>query len=85
MIATTIFQAGEQVFVRSIDGRTTTYDITLHMTVENLKNKIKQRLGIPENQHVLFFQGKMLSNEQQTMESLEIKDYDVIASIPYGG
>ena len=77
LIATTILQAGEQVFVRSLEGKTSTYDITADMTVANLKNKIKQRLGIPENQQNLFFQGRLLENNQ-TMVSLDIKAQAVI-------
>ena len=47
------------------------------MTVANLKNKIKQRLGIPENQQKLFFQGRLLENNH-TMVSLDIKAQAVI-------
>ena len=77
LFATLICQGGDQIFLRSIEGKTTTYDTLPTMTVAELKNKIMSKTGLPTNQQKLFFQGKLLSDEQ-TMESLDIKAQAII-------
>ena len=81
LLATTIFQGGEQIFVRTMDGRTATYDITSNMNIGDLKKKIFLRIGLPVDRQIIFFQGKAVENDQ-TMASIDIKAQAIVNLFP---
>ncbi|GAA5941795.1 hypothetical protein JCM10213_008128 [Rhodosporidiobolus nylandii] len=52
-----------QLFVKGLDGKTLTFEISLDDTVADFTNAIQEVLGIPTDQQRLIFAGKQLVNE----------------------
>ena len=64
-----------QVFVKTLTGRTITLETDSSETVEQLKNKINEKEGIPADQQRLIFGGKQLE-DNRTMGDYSIqKDF----------
>lgn len=63
----------KQIFIKTLNGKSITMEVTDSDTIESIKNRIHEKEGVPVDQQRLVFNGKQLENTNS------VADYSISA------
>lgn len=66
-----------QIYIKTLTGKLTKYDVELNDTIKTIKNKINNKENIPVNNQRLVFNGKVLKDDK-TISYYNIQENDII-------
>lgn len=75
-------QPAMKIHVKHWDGTTITLDVKPEDTLDSVKSTVNEKMGIPNKQQRLMFDGKPLRKDSKTLEEYKIKDQDTLILEP---
>ena len=70
-----------QIFVKTLAGKTITMEVEPLDSIENIKSKIQDKEGIPQDHQILIFAGKPLINSH-TLSDCKIRKESSLHLLP---
>ena len=78
----TIPMEGMQIHVKDWNGKTATYDVTPSDTLQDIKDQVSRRQGIPVKQQRIVFDNRPLKDDNKTLKQYGIKHQDTLELLP---